>query len=44
MLYGSDGSQYIYEIDPVTWTSVRTIEVVDQNGKLVKEINEMEII
>lgn len=43
-LYASDGSQYIYVIDPNSWNTIQTIEVHDLNGKKLSNINELEII
>jgi len=40
-LYASDGTEYIYILDPNTFTVINEIEVKD-NGKNVEFINELE--
>ena len=43
-MYASDGTEYIYEIDGETMTVVRSIKVRQQNGYVMRKINELEYI
>ena len=44
LLYVSDSTSKLKEIDPTTWTLVREIEVRNQDGSAVPFLNELEII
>ena len=43
-LYATDGSSNIYIINPVTWTQIGKIPVVDSEGNSITYLNELEII
>ena len=44
LLYASDGSNVIFEIDPESWKTLRKIEVKDKQNKYISNLNELEII
>ena len=43
LLYGSDGSEFLYAIDPDTLENVSTTEVT-VNGNRLEELNELEVL